>query len=392
MDWNAAAIRQVIERGVAQLRSAQFHAAYVTFKQLVLENPALADAHLGLAQACKRLGQLEEANEALDAALALQPRHIGALVLKGDWLDAAGAQTAASFYQAALHCASQLEAVPGDLQAVVKRAQDMCATYAQRLEQGMRADLAVVSQTCGAPSARFARALDLLTGRSQLYLSSPRLFLFPELPTIQFQDRALFAWITELEAATDSIRSELTRLLAETGNFSPYLESDPSRPALNKGGLIDSADWSACYLWKNGQRVAANADRCPVTEAVLARLPLVRIPGRSPSVLFSLMKPGAHILPHHGFVNTRLIGHLPLVVPPGCRFRVGNETHEWVPGKAWLFDDTIEHEAWNNSQQDRVVLIFEIWRPELTAGERAYVSGLFQAIERQRGGVGDWRI
>jgi aspartyl/asparaginyl beta-hydroxylase (cupin superfamily) len=256
----------------------------------------------------------------------------------------------------------------------------------------MRADLAVVSQTCGAPSARFARALDLLTGRSQLYLSSPRLFLFPELPTIQFQDRALFAWITELEAATDSIRSELTRLLAETGNFSPYLESDPSRPALNKGGLIDSADWSACYLWKNGQRVAANADRCPVTEAVLARLPLVRIPGRSPSVLFSLMKPGAHILPHHGFVNTRLIGHLPLVVPPGCRFRVGNETHEWVPGKAWLFDDTIEHEAWNNSQQDRVVLIFEIWRPELTAGERAYVSGLFQAIERQRGGVGDWRI
>jgi len=382
----------MIEQGVAQLRAGQWHAARDTFMQLVIDAPAVADAHLGLAQAYKRLGQAELANAALDAALTLQPRHIGALVLKGDWLDTAGEQTAASFFQAALHCASQLEAIPRELQSVVERAQEMCARYADRFEEGLRADLAVVGQAWGAPSVRFTRSLDLLTGRTQLYPSSPRLFLFPGLPTIQFYDRELFAWVAELEAATDSIRTELTRLMAQTGSFRPYLESDPSRPALNNGGLIDSADWSACFLWKNGERVAVNADLCPVTESVLAKLPLVRIAGRSPSILFSLMRPGAHILPHHGFVNTRLIGHLPLIVPAGSRFRVGNEAYEWVEGKAWLFDDTIEHEAWNKSDQDRVVLIFEVWHPELTASERAYVSGLFQAIERQRGGVGDWSI
>ena len=180
--------------------------------------------------------------------------------------------------------------------------------------------------------------------------------------------------------------------MSETEVFRPYLESDPSRPALNKVGLLDSLDWSACFLWKNGQRVAAIADRCPATESALALVPVVHVPGRSPSVLFSLMRPGAHIPAHHGFVNTRLIAHLPLVVPPGCRFRVGNETRDWVEGRAWLFDDTIEHEAWNPSGQTRVVLLFEVWRPEFTASERAYVSALFESIEQQRGGMGEWGI
>ncbi len=392
MGLNAGAIRSLVERGVAQLQSGQAQAARDTFLQLVREGPGLADAHLGLAQAHKRLGEHAQASAALDAALVLQPRHIGALVLKGDWLEAAGAQTAASFYQAALNCAAQLEAIPRDLQAVVARAQAMCARYAQHFEQGLHADLAVVGNAWGPPSPRFARSLNLLTGRARHYLSAPRLFLFPELPTIQFFDRALFTWIDQLEAATDSIRAEMMQLTGEVGSFRPYIESDPSRPALNKGGLIDNSDWSACFLWKNGVRVAAHADRCPATEAVLAQLPLVRIPGRSPSVLFSLLRPGAHIPAHHGFVNTRLIVHLPLVVPAGCRFRVGDETREWEEGKAWLFDDTIEHEAWNTSQHNRVVLILEVWRPELTDSERAYVSGLFQSIERQRGGVGDWAI
>jgi aspartyl/asparaginyl beta-hydroxylase (cupin superfamily) len=80
-------------------------------------------------------------------------------------------------------------------------------------------------------------------------------------------------------------------------------------------------------------------------------------------------------------VNTRLICHLPLVVPGGCGFRVGNETREWVEGKAWAFDDTIEHEAWNSSDRTRVILLFEIWRPELTEAERGLVTSMFEAID-----------
>jgi aspartyl/asparaginyl beta-hydroxylase (cupin superfamily) len=75
--------------------------------------------------------------------------------------------------------------------------------------------------------------------------------------------------------------------------------------------------------------------------------------------------------------NSRLICHLPLIVPPKCAFRVGNEVREWREGELLIFDDTIEHEAWNDSERDRVVLIFDIWRPELSERERQEVAALF---------------
>ena len=122
----------------------------------------------------------------------------------------------------------------------------------------------------------------------------------------------------------------------------------------------------------------------------LRNAPLARVPNRSPVVLFSLLKPGTHIPPHNGLVNTRLICHLPLVVPAGCRFRVGNETREWVEGQAWAFDDSIDHEAWNDSDQTRVILLFDVWRPELTLVERELVTELFAAIDAYTGTKPDW--
>ena len=392
MPLTNADLRALTERGVMQLRAGQATAARDTFSSLILEGSDNADAHLGLAHAHKRLGQHALASAALDAALALQPRHIGALVLKGDWLDAAANATAASFYQAATKCAAQLDVLPSEWATAAAHAQTMCSRYAQRFEQTLRSHLQTVVPQAGEPSSRFAQSLDLLVGSRQLYPSSPLLYLFPELPTVQFFDRKQFPWLQALEAKTGVITRELQALMDGPDNFLPYLQSDVSRPQMNKVDILDNPAWSACFLWKNGQRIAAHADRCPATEAALAVLPLVHVPGRSPSVLFSMLRPAAHIPAHHGFVNTRLILHLPLITPPGCRFRVGNETREWVQGEAWLFDDTIEHEAWNSSPQTRVVLLFEVWRPEFTASERAYVSALFEAIDRQSGGVGNWGI
>ena len=79
-------------------------------------------------------------------------------------------------------------------------------------------------------------------------------------------------------------------------------------------------------------------------------------------------------MPHTGVTNTRLTVHLPLIVPPGCGFRVGATTREWLPGKAWVFDDTIQHEAWNLSDTPRAILIFDIWNPLLSAAERELVQ------------------
>jgi aspartate beta-hydroxylase len=156
--------------------------------------------------------------------------------------------------------------------------------------------------------------------------------------------------------------------------------------------MLDNPAWSAFYLWKNGAPVAENAARCPRTLEALDGAPLARVQNRSPSILFSLLAPGAHIPPHNGLVNTRLICHLPLLVPGKCTFRVGNDVRDWVEGQAWAFDDTVEHEAWNHSEGTRVILLFDIWRPELTEQERSYVVSLFEAIDAHSGKPPEWEI
>jgi len=131
------------------------------------------------------------------------------------------------------------------------------------------------------------------------------------------------------------------------------------------------------------------AERCPKTVRALEGVPLSRIGERTPSVFFSRLEPGAHIPPHTGMLNSRLICHLPLIVPQGCWLRVGNETREWEEGKLLIFDDSIEHEAKNSSREMRIVLIFDIWRPELSQSERAGISAIFNAIDQFRAAPDD---
>ncbi len=157
--------------------------------------------------------------------------------------------------------------------------------------------------------------------------------------------------------------------MKEGSAFKPYVEDDPQRPRKEQEGMTGQSGLERLLpLERFGEIVPENAARCPRTMEVMAEIPLAAVTNRSPSVLFSLLRPGARIPPHTGLVNTRLICHLPLIVPPDCGFRVGNDTRTPVEGKAWVFDDTIEHEAWNRSDRTRVILLFEIWRPELTDG------------------------
>jgi aspartyl/asparaginyl beta-hydroxylase (cupin superfamily) len=113
---------------------------------------------------------------------------------------------------------------------------------------------------------------------------------------------------------------------------------------------------------------------------MLEKPPIPRIRGRSPMALISILRPGTHIPPHNGMLNTRLICHIPLVVPPRCRLRVGAETRDVVEGKAMIFDDTIEHEAWNDGDSARAVLLFEIWRPEIKEDEKVALTAMFEAV------------
>ena len=372
--------------GIEALRQGDARKARESFERIVAAGEADASAYLGLAYACAGLKDHPAARAAVDRALALEPRNLRALIMKADHLAAAGdARAASSFYRAAVNTAPPADQLPADLRNELERAQAMCGRYAAQFEAFLRQRLAARGLADGRVTGRFRDSLDILTGAKKIYFQDPRQYFFPGLPQIQFYERSDFAWLDGVEAATADIRAELTEILKQESAFRPYVEGNPNLPQTDAQGMLNNPEWSAFYLWKNGAIVRENAARCPKTLSALADAPLARVPGRSPSILFSLLRPGARIPPHTGEVNTRLICHLPLIVPDRCSFRVGNDTRALVEGRAWVFDDTIEHEAWNGSERTRVILLFEIWRPELTAAERALVSAMFEAIDAYGG-------
>jgi aspartyl/asparaginyl beta-hydroxylase (cupin superfamily) len=121
--------------------------------------------------------------------------------------------------------------------------------------------------------------------------------------------------------------------------------------------------------------------------AAIGKLPQAEVPLRSPTALFSVLQPHTHIPPHTGVANFRLLVHLPLILPGHCRFRVGSETREWRLGEAWVFDDTIEHEAWNDSDETRVILICDIWNPWLSPDERRAIANVIAATDAYNGTI-----
>jgi len=372
--------------GIEALRKGDARKARESFERVVAAGQADASAYLGLAYACAGLKDHPAARAAVDRALALEPRNLRALIMKADYLAALGdARAASSFYRAVVSTAPPPDQLPPDLRSELARAEAMCARYAAQFAAFLRQRLAARGLVGGRSAGRFRDSLDILTGSKKIYFQEPRQYFFPGLPQIQFYERGDFPWLDKVEAATADVRAELIEILKQESAFKPYVEGNPNLPQTNPQGMLNNPEWSAFYLSKNGAIVPENAARCPKTLSALADVPLARVPGRSPSILFSLLRPGARIPPHTGEVNTRLICHLPLIVPDNCSFRVGNDTRAPVEGNAWVFDDTIEHEAWNGSDRTRVILLFEIWRPELTAAERAQVSAMFEAIDAYGG-------
>lgn len=376
--------------GFDALRRGDPSTANALFRRATASGAAGADAWFGLSLTHRNLGSHDDEHAALDRTLELEPRHILALIRKGDLHTARDdARGATSFYRAAIKLAGSMRNLPPPWRPEIERIKALCERNARAFEQHLVADLTNAGfQSGNAP--RFAHALDLLLGRRQIYFQQPQIFYFPELPQIQFYERSAFPWAGELEQETAAIREELLAVLSSGDGLVPYMQSDAERPNFDNNGLLDDPAWSAFHLIRNGVEVESSAAACPVTLRALRRLPLCRIGGRTPTALFSVLRPGTHIPPHHGFMNTRLICHLPLVVPPGCVFRVGNETRPWREGELVIFDDTIEHEAWNRSTQLRAVLLFDIWRPEITAAERSLVAATLESIDRFGGPRREW--
>ncbi len=375
-------IQQLLDAELKAIIAGDARGARSRLEAAIASGTSDASVFVVLASACKVLGDNAAMERAVDQALTLEPQSFNALVMKGDLLMARNDMPAAAgFYGFVLNLAEQAGNIGSDLQKIVDHARQNLARSNAVLHQHLHSQLRKHGYDAAQSAPRFTHALELLTGQRQLYQQRPRAFYYPELPQKQFYERAEFPWLKAIEDATADIRKELQAIVTDGGAFRPYIQTDPRLAGNDAQKVRDHEGWQAFFLWKDGKRVAANAERCPRTLEALAHAPLARTRNRSPSILFSLLRPGAHIAPHSGFINTRLICHLPLAVPPQCEFRVGNETRKWEIGKALIFDDSIEHEAWNRSDETRVVLIFEIWRPELSDEEQKLITGLLEGVD-----------
>lgn len=321
------------------------------------------------------LGDLDAAAGTVDRRLAHAPRDIAALLQRG-WLHErlGNTRAAVSFYHAAQNQAGVEQSVAPELTRLL----DHAARYCSEANEGFAAQLA--KATSGALSPAMTEAVGLLRGEREIDLQRPSVFYYPGLAQKRFFDPADFPWLTPMLALLPAMQAEWAAVL-ENGSkgFSPYVRAQPDRPAPNNP-LLGSNAWTALHFWQDGAVVEENARRCPATMQALESAPMPRIPGRSPNAHWSRLLPGAHIAPHVGMLNTRLICHIPIKTAPGCSLRVGSETRTWEDGLPLIFDDSIEHEAANRGGEERVVLLFEIWRPEIPEEDRAAIARIFDAI------------
>ena len=336
-----------------------------------------------LALACRDQEDMQAALAAAERSLSHEPRNPRAMVVKGDaYYKLGDRQASAAFYREALNQLPAQAQLAEDMALEMDRARNRVEALAKNFADHLSQSIGNVIENAHEDSTRMKHTRDLLLGKRKIFYPEPKQIHFPDLPLIEFADPGDFEWVPAVEDAFEDIRSEAQGLLTGQAEFGAYLTADGSRPAYDLHGLKNSEDWGAFYLWYNGEPVPENQARCPKTTAVMENLPLVFSGKRCPNVLFSRLKAGSRIPPHNGMINTRLICHLPLIVPTRCGFRVGNDTREWVPGKVWLFDDTVEHEAWNNSDEDRILLIFEVWNPSLSEAEKEFITRLLEAVEK----------
>jgi aspartate beta-hydroxylase len=374
------------ELGVRMLARGAADQAQLLFSRATSANPNQPAIWANLASSLKALGKRNEEWEAIEKALALEPRHLSALLQKADFLEQSGdARNAAQFYQAALDSVPAGAAVPSHLAPAFDNAKARVdanrATLAGELDQALAE---IRERNGGERQPRVEQCLDILTGRRRAYHSQPTWMFFPGLPAIEFFDRSLFPWLEQVEAAAGDIRAELLRVLVgDRDGLQPYIDFPAGLPVDQFRELNRSRKWSAYFLWNQSTPVASHIARCPKTAQILEEVvPRCRVGGRAPTAFFSILDPNTRIPAHTGVTNTRCTVHLPLVVPPNCGFRVGATTREWIADQAWVFDDTIEHEAWNLSDTPRAILIFDIWNPFLTPVERDMIQAATELYGR----------
>lgn len=356
--------------------------------EAVVANPSSISAWLNLAAVKRQLSDFDGAFAAIREVLRRDSRNFHALLMSGNLLEKLNLGTeAAEAYGAALANAPPEQHLDNVTQMAVKRARAVRAAFAQQAGSFIREQIATSEAKCSAAERRRIDAFIGTTLRAQQrYQQNPSHYYYPGLPSIEFYERHEFPWLADFEAATPAIQAELATIVREdAAGFTPYIHYPDHAPLDQWRELNHNPRWSSFHFFEKGERIEDHCRRAPHVMAAIAKLPQPHLPMRSPAAMFSVLQPKTHIPPHTGVSNFRLVVHLPLVVPPRCSFRVGAQTREWRVGEAWVFDDTIEHEAANDSDQVRTIFICDIWNPRLSPEERQVIAEVLAATDKFTG-------
>jgi aspartate beta-hydroxylase len=340
--------------GKAYEACADFESACDAYRRAVLAQPEFFVGRLSYASTLERLGRA-------DSALVHYARALKDAQSQGRWLNPA--------------------TTPAPLRGAVEHAVRTFRRGRKHLFARVIEPLRVRFGTTALN--RVEKCLRVYLREEPLVHADPRqqptFLYFPDLPASPYLERDALPWVEAFESQFAAIRAELDALLAsDQGRERVFSTSELERQNLRGGRAVPS--WDGYYFWRHGQRRMENCARCPITAAALEYLPLARVRGHAPEVLHSVFTPGTHLLPHRGVTNTRIVAHLPLIVPTDSALVVGGETHVWQEGRVVAFDDTYEHEAWNRSDSIRIVMIIDVWNPHLSEVERSAVAELVGAI------------
>ncbi len=271
-----------------------------------------------LCAACRHLADAEGEREAIEAALVVDAYFLPALLAKGSWLERFGTRAkAAAMFANALKVAPAAAQWPTALRSELEHAREIATAYAEELDAFLARSIGERLQPLPPPlAARWREAASILAGRTKPYHAVVNQLCVPRLPAVPFFERELFPFLAELETKTAVIRGELeTALASDRDRFVPYIQYAPGQPVNQWAELNHSLSWSTLHLWRNGKPVEENLARCPETARALAAMPLPDIDGLCPNAMFSALAPKAHIPPHNGETNARVVAHLPLIVP-----------------------------------------------------------------------------
>lgn len=370
--------------GIRALNGNDGVAAAALFERAISADSKAPELWMNLAKAHRLRDDRAAERRSLEGALAIDQRHFMANVRLAELHERVGDQANAAFrWSAVLQMAVGLDTSNPGLADLLAHAQTVIDQNRRDLLQAVSGSLAgALESTPADERRRFDACMDMQLRGRRAYVNECHGLFFPFLPPDEFFPRSHFPWMESIEARTDAITAELRNLLDNGGDgLVPYVAYPSGTPDSKWRELDHSERWSAYFLWHHGTRNDAACALCPETAAAIAALPLAEVPGRAPTAFFSLLHPRTRIPPHTGVTNTRTIIHLPLIVPEGCGFRVGGETRQWKVGEAFGFDDTIEHEAWNDSDELRAVLIFDVGNPHMSATEHRLLADFYAAAD-----------